>query len=176
MENKEIVEQVEEKKDVVTPNEVQKPEEKKEEKLLTQAQFDEAIKARLKGMPTKEELKEWNEYKQSLKTKEEKDKETIEDLAKTKGENLTLKQQIAILKKGILEDDTVEFIQFKLGKSEGDFSENLEKFLAENPKYTTKEEAKKTTTGYRQATTTPVNDKQDYLANKYKNNPWYQGK
>lgn len=171
----ETVEQVEEKKDAVTQNEVQKPEEKKEEKLLTQAQFDEAIKARLKGMPTKEELKEYNEYKQSLKTKEEKDKETIEDLTKTKNENLTMKQQLAIIKKGIVDDDTVEFIQFKIGKLEGDFSENLEKFLTDNPKYTTKEEPKKVTTGYKQTTSAPVSEKQDYLTNKYKNNPYFKG-
>ena len=154
--------------------------EKAETKTFTQEELNTIVEERLakakKGIPSKEELDDFAKYKESLKTKEDKDKETIEDLTKTKNENLTIKQQLAIFKKGIVDDDTVEFIQFKVGKLEGDFNENLNKFLVDNPKYTIKEETKKTvTTGFRQTTSTPTNEKDAYLSDKYKNNPYFKG-
>lgn len=154
--------------------------EKAETKTFTQEELNAIIEERLakakKGIPSKEELEEFAKYKESIKTKEEKDKETIEDLTNTKNENLTLKQERAIFKKGIVDDDTVEFIQFKVSKLEGDFNENLDKFLADNPKYLTKEQTKKPdTTGQRQTASVPQNEKEAYLSEKYKKNPYFKG-
>ena len=38
----------------------------------------------------------------------------------------------------------MEFIIFKVGKMEGDFTENLKQYLADNPKYIKKQETKAT--------------------------------
>lgn len=100
---------------------------------------DAIVAKKLAKMPTKEELAEFKAYKDSLKTETEKQNEVNQEMTKTKNENMTLKQENALLKKGISAED-MEFVQFKISKMDGDFDENLEEFLEKNPKYLSKEE------------------------------------
>ena len=55
-----------------------------------------------------------------------------------------LKKENEILKAGVNDPDDVEFILYKVGKMDGDFSENLKNYLADTPKYTKKQETKAT--------------------------------
>lgn len=113
------------------------------EKKFTQDEVNNIVKERLakaqKGIPSKEELAKFNEWKESQKTQEDK----YNELVKQDGEKDTtisnLTKENLVLKEGITDQDEVEFIVYKVGKMEGDFSENLKNYLAENPKYIKKE-------------------------------------
>lgn len=113
------------------------------EKKFTQDEVNNIVKERLakaqKGIPSKEELAKFNEWKESQKTQEDK----YNELVKQDGEKDTtisnLQKENLVLKEGITDQDEVEFIVYKVGKMDGDFSENLKNYLAENPKYTKKE-------------------------------------
>lgn len=113
------------------------------EKTFTQDEVNNIVKERLakaqKGIPSKEELAKFNEWKESQKTQQDK----YDELVKQDGEKDTtisnLTKENLVLKEGITDQDEVEFIVYKVGKMEGDFSENLKNYLAENPKYIKKE-------------------------------------
>lgn len=153
----------------------QKTEANKEEKTFTQEQVNAMLAKEKNKMPSKEELKAFNEWKESQKTAEEKQKEEIVARQNLETENNFQSQMIEIMKKGVSYDDA-EFIQFKISKMEGDFSDNLDDFLSKNTKYTTKEEEKKpTTTGFSQNNANQVvSEGKAYLDKKYANNPYYK--
>lgn len=117
-------------------------------KTFTQEEVNGIVKERLakaqKGIPSKEELAKYNEWKESQKSQQDK----YDDLVKNSNEKdhtiLTLEKEIAVLKAGILDQDEIEFICYKVGKMDGDFKENLSQYLADNPKYTKKQENKAT--------------------------------
>ena len=134
--------------ETTTTEEVENNSEKVVEKTFTQQELDNIVKERLakakKGIPSKEELAEYNEWKESQKTQQDK----YDELVKKDGEKDTtisnLQKENEILKSGVTDSDDVEFILYKVGKMEGDFSENLKQYLADNPKYTKKQETKAT--------------------------------
>ena len=113
------------------------------EKTFTQAEVDEIVKTRLakekKGIPSKEELTKYNEWKESQKTQEDK----YNDLVKLNGQKDTeisnLQKENKVLKAGITDQDEIEFIVYKVNKMEGDFEENLKNYLA-NSKFVEREE------------------------------------
>lgn len=117
-------------------------------KTFTQEEVNGIVKERLakaqKGIPSKEELAKYNEWKESQKSQQDK----YNDLVKNSNEKdhtiSTLEKEIAVLKAGILDQDEIEFICYKVGKMDGDFKENLSQYLADNPKYTKKQESKAT--------------------------------
>ena len=172
---------MEEKKETtVTEPVVNKDEKSGETKTFTQEELNNIVEERIakikKSIPTKEELDELKLYKESKKTDEQKRIEEQTRLATVEKEKSDYQQRFEILTKGVSAED-VEYIQFKVSKMDGDFNDNLTKFLVDNPKYTTKEPAKKAdTTGFRQSTTPTKNEQEAYLDDKYKNNPWYKGK
>ena len=116
-------------------------------KTFTQDEVNSIVKERLakaqKGIPSKEELAKYNEWKESQKTQQDK----YDELVKREGEKDTtitnLKMENEVLKSGVTDPDEIEFIVYKVGKMEGDFSDNLKQYLADNPKYT-KQETKAT--------------------------------
>jgi hypothetical protein len=128
--------------------EVENNSEKVVEKTFTQQELDNIVKERLakakKGIPSKEELAEYNEWKESQKTQQDK----YDELVKKDGEKDTtisnLQKENEILKSGVTDSDDVEFILYKVGKMDGNFSDNLKNYLADNPKYTKKQEQKAT--------------------------------
>lgn len=117
-------------------------------KTFTQEEVNGIVKERLakaqKGIPSKEELAKYNEWKESQQSQQEK----YDNLVKNSNEKdhtiSILEKENAVLKAGITDQDEVEFICYKVGKMDGDFKENLTQYLADNPKYTKKQETKAT--------------------------------
>lgn len=153
--------------------------EEKGEKTFTQSEFTKALKdevaRKTKGMPTKEELKEFNEWKESQKTEAEKQVEVIK-------ENETLKMQLkeersktAVANAGV-DSKFQRFVISEVSQIEGEFNDNLKKYLEENPQFLAqKEEKKPTTTGFPQNNTNQaVSEEKTYLDKKYANNPYYK--
>lgn len=95
---------------------------------------DAMLAKKMKGMPSKEELKAFKEWQESQKTAEQKQAEKEAEYQKTLNELNTLKQTNAVLEAGVNKEDT-DYVLFKVSKMEGEFEENLAKFLKENPKY-----------------------------------------
>ena len=108
------------------------------EKTFTQEELNKIVQERLdkekKKMPSKEELKAFKDWQESQKTAEQKQAEKDAEYKKTLNELNILKQTNAVLEAGVNKDD-VDYVLFKVSKMEGDFDENLTKFLKDNPKY-----------------------------------------
>ena len=131
--------------ETTTTEEVETNSEEVVEKTFTQEEVNNIVKERLakanKGIPSKEELAKYNEWKESQKTQEDK----YNDLLKQDNEKSTtisnLQKENLVLKAGITDQDEIEFIVYKVGKMEGDFEENLKEYLTDNPKYKRQEKA-----------------------------------
>jgi hypothetical protein len=95
---------------------------------------DAMLAKKMKGMPSKEELKAFRDWQESQKTAEQKQAEKEAEYQKTLNELNTLKQTNAVLSAGVNKDDA-DYVLFKVSKMEGEFEENLAKFLKDNPKY-----------------------------------------
>ena len=108
------------------------------EKTFTQEELNKIVQERLdkekKKMPSKEDLKAFKDWKESQKTAEQKQAEKEAEYQKTLNELNTLKQTNAVLEAGVNKDDA-DYVLFKVSKMEGEFEENLAKFLKDNPKY-----------------------------------------
>ena len=142
--------------ETTTTEQVETNSEQVVEKTFTQEEVNSIVKERLakekKGIPSKEELAEYNKWKESQKTQQDK----YDELVKKDGEKETtitnLKRENEVLKAGITDADEIEFIVYKVGKMEGDFSDNLKQYLTDNPKYVKRQETK--ATGVETKTTT----------------------
>ena len=125
--------------------ETKSDETKDEGKTFTQEEFNDALKREVarktKGIPSKEELKAYNEWKESQKTEEERKTEKEQEYQKTISERDSYKKENSLLRKGVNIDD-LDYVLFKVSKMEGEFDDNLETFLKDNPKYLVKNEPK----------------------------------
>ena len=92
------------------------------------------------------DIAKYKEWVESQKTAEQKQTEKDAEHTKTLSENTSLKQENAILKAGVKGDD-VDYVLFKVGKMDGEFEENLAKFLKDNPKYLGQELEERKATG-----------------------------
>lgn len=117
-------------------------------KTFTQEEVNGIVKERLakaqKGIPSKEELAKYNEWKDSQKTQQDKYDELVKNSSEKDNMISSLEKENAVLKAGITDQDEIEFICYKVGKMEGDFKDNLSQYLATNTKYTKKTETKAT--------------------------------
>ena len=117
-------------------------------KTFTQDEVNNIVKERLakekKGIPSKEELAKYNEWKESQKTQQDKYDELVKKDSEKETTITNLRMENEVLKAGVNDPDEIEFIVYKVGKMEGDFAENLKQYLADNPKYTKKQETKAT--------------------------------
>ncbi len=95
---------------------------------------DAMLAKKMKGMPTKEELKAFKDWQESQKTAEQKQAEKETEYQNALSKNTSLMQENTVLRKGVNADD-VDYVVFKVSKMEGEFEENLDKFLKDNPKY-----------------------------------------
>lgn len=107
---------------------------KTEEKIFTQEEVNRMLAKEKKNMPSKEELKAFNEWKESQKTAEQKQSEKETKYQETLSKNTELERENRVLKAGVNSDD-VDYVMFKVSKMDGDFEENLKGFLKDNPKY-----------------------------------------
>ena len=103
-------------------------------KAEAQKMADAMVAKKLKGMPSKEELAKYKEWKEAQKTEAEKRAEQEEKYRAIEAENTSLKQERLIVNKGVKVKD-VDYVLFKVNKMEGDFEDNLVTFLNENPEY-----------------------------------------
>lgn len=151
--------------------------EQNEVKTFTQDEVNTIVQDRLdklkKKMPSKEELDEFNTWKESQKTESEKslekDKRIEElelELLKVKNENLISDAKVS--------PEFKEFVFSEVSQIEGEFKDNLKAYLDNHKQYLIKEEPVKTT-GYSQNITNPtVSEEKAYLDKKYANNPYYK--
>lgn len=134
-ENKETVENINVEEtgnvDTQTTNQI----EVQAEKTFTQEDVDKIVKDRLKKMPSKEELKAFKDWQESQKTAEQKQAEKDAEYLQKDTRISELEKENAVLKTGVKNADDIDYILYKVGKMEGEFNENLAKFLKDNPKY-----------------------------------------
>ena len=118
-------------------------EQENQETLEEKAQklADGMLKKKMKNMPTKEELKAFKEWKDAQKSDEEKKAEKDAEYQSMKNEIKMLKNEKVIVQSGV-STEYVDYINYELSKMEGDFEENLEEFIKNNPQYAKKEESK----------------------------------
>ena len=141
-----------EKKDVVTQTaeETEKTEDVKEnpsaggeksetKKTFTQEEVNTILKRERKKMPDSKELKAFREWKEAQKTEEEKKIEKELETQKGLEERNQLLHENKCFKAGVTKE-YADYVAFKVSKMEGDFDDNLTKFLKENPKYLGQEE------------------------------------
>ena len=159
---------MEENKDnnVVTPTTNASENGGQEQKTFTQEELNTIVETRLakakKDMPSKEELKKYNEWKEAQKTEQEKMAEKETEYQKALAEKEQIINENKILKSGVNAEDT-DYVLFKVTKMEGDFEENLSKFLKDNPKFLNKTVPSKAT-GVETRTTSQSNEDDGVMA------------
>ena len=136
-ENKETVENV---KVEETGNAVTQTEQKTVEAVKTFTQ--EEVNTMLKKEKQKAEKKyegidvtRYKEWVESQKTAEQKQAEKEAEYAQKDTTISELQKENAVLKAGVKNADDIDYVLFKVSKMEGEFEENLAKFLKDNPKY-----------------------------------------
>jgi len=113
-------------------------------KEFTQEQVNSMLKKEKQKLEKKYEgidLAKYKAWEESQKTAEEKQAEKEAEYQKVVNELNTLKNTNAILEAGV-DKEFVKFISFEVSQMEGEFDENLAKFLQDNPKYLKGEELK----------------------------------
>lgn len=148
-ENKETVEDV---KVEGTGEAVTQTEQKTEEavKTFTQEEVNTMLKKEKQKAEKKYEgidIAKYKEWVESQKTAEEKQAEKDAEYAKKDTTISQLQKENAILKAGVKNADDIDYVLFKVGKMEGEFDENLAKFLKDNPKYLGQELEERKATG-----------------------------
>lgn len=137
-----------------------------EQKTFTQEELNTIVETRLakakKDMPSKEELKKYNEWKEAQKTEQEKMAEKETEYQKALAEKEQIINENKILKSGVNAEDT-DYVLFKVTKMEGDFEENLSKFLKDNPRFLNKTVPSKAT-GVETRTTSQSNEDDGVMA------------
>ena len=137
-----------------------------EQKTFTQEELNTIIETRLakakKDMPSKEELKKYNEWKEAQKTEQEKMAEKETEYQKVLAEKEQIINENKILKSGVNAEDT-DYVLFKVTKMEGEFEENLSKFLKDNPRFLNKTVPSKAT-GVETRTTSQSNEDDGVMA------------
>lgn len=137
-----------------------------EQKTFTQEELNTIVETRLakakKDMPSKEELKKYNEWKEAQKTEQEKMAEKEAEYQKVLAEKEQIINENKILKSGVNAEDT-DYVLFKVTKMEGDFEENLSKFLKDNPRFLNKTVPSKAT-GVETRTTSQSNEDDGVMA------------
>ena len=108
-------------------------------KTFTQADVDRIIAERLQRerakLPNDDELKAYREWKKSQQSEAEKAAEREKEYQALQSKSIELERENAVIKAGVKADDA-EFVIFKVSRMEGDFKKNLDRFLAENKKFT----------------------------------------
>lgn len=141
------VQNVENTEEVTTENTESQTAEKNVKTFATQEDFnkalEKAIARKIKGMPTGDELKIFNEWKESKKTEEQKQNEIKEENKALKAEVAELKNMQAISEAGV-DFKFQKFVLSEVLENEGDFKENLNEYLKENPQFLKQKEVAET--------------------------------
>lgn len=108
------------------------------EKTFTQSEFKEALNKEIarktKNIPSKEELKAFNEWKESQKTEAEKQSETLKENETLKARIIELENQSVVANAGV-DSKFQKFVLSEVSQMEGDFEDNLKDYLKNNSQY-----------------------------------------
>ena len=123
----------------VTENaETQTAEEKVEKTFATQEDFNEALKKEVarktRNLPSKEDLKAFNEWKESQKTETEKSLEKDKKI-ETLEKQLAYAENKSVVANAGVDSKFQKFVLSEVSEMEGDFEDNLKDYLKENPQY-----------------------------------------
>lgn len=106
-------------------------------KTFTQEEVNSMLKKEKQKTEKKYEgidIAKYNEWVESQKTVAEKQAEKEAEYQRMSNELTTLKNTNAVLEAGV-NNKFVKFVSFEVSQMEGEFNENLAKFLSENPEY-----------------------------------------
>ena len=136
MEQEDVQNVTEEK---VTENtETQTVEEKVEKTFATQEDFNEALKKEVarktRNLPSKEDLKAFNEWKESQKTETEKSLEKDKKI-ETLEKQLAYAENKSVVANAGVDSKFQKFVLSEVSEIEGDFEDNLRYYLKENPQF-----------------------------------------
>ena len=146
--------------------------EQNEVKTFTQEEVNQIIKTRLRNVPSDDELKAYNDWKESQKTEAEKNAEVLKENATLKSRINELENMQVVANAGV--DSKFQKFVFSEVSKEGNFEDNLKEYLKNNNQYLIKDEKTKTT-GYSQNTSnSQISEEKAYLDKKYANNPYYK--
>ena len=118
--------------------ETQTVEEKVEKTFATQEDFNEALKKEVarktRNLPSKEDLKAFNEWKESQKTETEKSLEKDKKI-ETLEKQLAYAENKSVVANAGVDSKFQKFVLSEVSEIEGDFEDNLKDYLKENPQY-----------------------------------------
>ena len=123
----------------VTENtETQTAEEKVEKTFATQEDFNEALKKEVarktRNLPSKEDLKAFNEWKESQKTETEKSLEKDKKI-ETLEKQLAYAENKSVVANAGVDSKFQKFVLSEVSEIEGNFEDNLKDYLKENPQF-----------------------------------------
>ena len=123
----------------VTENtETQTAEEKVEKTFATQEDFNEALKKEVarktRNLPSKEDLKAFNEWKESQKTETEKSLEKDKKI-ETLEKQLAYAENKSVVANAGVDAKFQKFVLSEVSELEGEFEDNLKDYLKENPQF-----------------------------------------
>ena len=151
--------------------------EETEVKTFTQDEVNTIVQDRLdkfkKKMPSKEELDEFNTWKESQKTESEKALEKDKRIEELELELLKVKNE-SLISESKVSPEFKEFVFSEVSQQEGEFKDNLKAYLDNHKQYLIKEETVKTTGFSQNVANTQVSEEKAYLDKKYANNPYYK--
>ena len=128
-ENQNAVTQTEEKTEVSGEQPVEK-----NEKTFTQEEVNAMLAKEKKKMPSKEEMKAFNEWKESQKTETEKSLEKDKKI-ETLEKQLAYAENKSVVANAGVDAKFQKFVLSEVSELEGDFEDNLKDYLKENPQF-----------------------------------------
>lgn len=118
--------------------ETQTAEENVEKTFATQEDFNEALKKEVarktRNLPSKEDLKAFNEWKESQKTESEKSLEKDKKI-ETLEKQLAYAENKSVVANAGVDSKFQKFVLSEVSEMEGDFEDNLKDYLKENPQF-----------------------------------------
>ncbi len=131
-------------KEVGTQANTNKDEGKVFKSFQTEEEYNKAVNSIIKSkLPPKEEMDAFKTWKENQKTAEQKQAEKEAEYQRILSENKSLKNEKAVIEAGV-KKDFVRFVSSEVSQMDGDFKENLAKFLKSNTQYTSTKEVIKT--------------------------------
>ena len=110
-----------------------------ESKNFTQEEVNAMLAKERKKMPSKEDLKAFNEWKESQKTETEKSLEKDKKI-ETLEKQLAYAENKSVVANAGVDSKFQKFVLSEVSEMEGDFEDNLKDYLKDNPQFLTKVE------------------------------------
>ena len=106
----------------------------KNEKTFTQEEVNAMLAKEKKKMPSKEDMKAFNEWKESQKTESEKSLEKDKKI-ETLEKQLAYAENKSVVANAGVDSKFQKFVLSEVSEMEGDFEDNLKDYLKENPQF-----------------------------------------